>query len=409
MDNEKKICVLLVDDEADFRRPLAKRLVHRGMEVLEAGGGQEALSILKDRAVTVIVLDVKMPGMDGIETLAAIRQADAPVEVILLTGHAAMEDGLAGIKAGAFDYLTKPVNLEHLVQKIRHAADKIAAQEAKVREQEFRERMEQQMAATERLAALGTLAAGVAHEINNPLAIIGEAAGFALMLMEKPQARQLPFYDNLVNALSKIEQNVKRGRTITHQLLSFARGGNDAVVLKETDIVDIINDVMAMVGREAKQKDVTLTVESKATKVYAWTNPDGVRQVFVNLIANALAASERGQTIAVVIEEGEQMIKVDVADTGCGIARENLDRIFEPFFTTKPPGSGTGLGLFMSRGILDRLGGSIEVKSKIGCGSTFTVFIPKVSKNAVVREPDKHWLEAAKEIERSNSHGSGAR
>jgi len=134
MNAMENIRLLLVDDETDFRAPLKKRLGKRGFIVLEAGNGEECQAVMKDAPVDVVVLDVKMPGMSGIEVLEWIREKYRNTEVILLTGHASAPDGVEGIKQGAFDYLTKPVEFDHLVQKIGQALEKIQREEEKKQE-----------------------------------------------------------------------------------------------------------------------------------------------------------------------------------------------------------------------------------------------------------------------------------
>ena len=121
----KKIRLLLVDDEVDFRKTLAKRLLKRGIATLQTGDGDACLALLADHPMDVVVMDVKMPGMSGIDALHRIRERHAQTEVILLTGHAATQDGVEGIKSGAFDYLTKPVEFDHLLGKITQAYEKI--------------------------------------------------------------------------------------------------------------------------------------------------------------------------------------------------------------------------------------------------------------------------------------------
>ena len=156
----KNILLLLVDDEDPFRQALSKRLAKRGLVADQAADGNECLSILKKKAMDVVVLDVKMPGTSGIEVLRQIKDNYPTVEVILLTGHATTADGVEGIKSGAFDYLSKPIELEHLFYKIIQAYDKIQRIQAEHKEAEYRQQMEQRMIATERLASLGILAAG---------------------------------------------------------------------------------------------------------------------------------------------------------------------------------------------------------------------------------------------------------
>jgi len=367
--------LLLVDDEADFRHTIAKRLNRRGISPEQAANGEECLEILENGPVDVVVLDVKMAGMSGIEVLHHIKEHHPKTEVILLTGHATTQDGVEGIKAGAFDYLSKPIELEHLLGKIQQAYDKLRREEEKQREIEFRTKMEQQMIACERLASLGTLAAGVAHEINNPLAIIKESAGWLGLLLKKEELSEMPRKQDFELALTKIEKAIDRARRITHQLLGLAR--KDDSVFAEVNLRDLIQEATQLISREAANKDLEIIQDIDEGSPTIWCDPYPLRQVLINLLTNAIHATGAGGQITVILKGGEEKVTLAVRDTGEGIPKENLDRIFEPFFSTKSPGQGTGLGLFVSRGIIEKLGGTIQVESQLGQGSRFTVHLPK--------------------------------
>jgi len=374
----KKIRILLVDDEDDFRRTLAKRLTKKGIPPEQAENGEKALSILENKRMDVVVLDVRMPGMDGIEVLHQIKKKHPKTEVIFLTGHAATQDGVHGIKTGAFDYLSKPIEFDHLYGKIKQAYEKIEREEEKLRETEFREHMEAQMANTEKLASLGTLAAGVAHEINNPLAIINESAGWLKLILNKEEMSQMPRKQDFEKALNKIEKGVMRAKRITHQLLGFVRKGDS--VFSEVNIMELVEEAINLANREAVYKDIEIVREIAPDENTIWSDPSRLRQVLINLLTNAIHATNAGGKITIRLKAMDKKITLIVQDTGHGIPKENLNKIFEPFFSTKPLGEGTGLGLFVTRGIVEKLGGTIEVTSKLGHGASFYITLPRYFK-----------------------------
>lgn len=367
--------LLLVDDEADFRRTIAKRLIRRGLAPEEAASGEECLAFLEKNRVDVVLLDVKMPGMNGIETLSQIKEKFPETEVILLTGHSITSDGVSGIKFGAFDYLSKPIEFEHLLSKIKHAYDKILREAEKRQNAEFKAIMEQQMIATERLASLGTLSAGVAHEINNPLAIINEAAGWMKLILTKDEFAEMPRKADFKKALGKIEKGVERARKITHQLLETVRKSYS--VFTEVNLKELVEETIELVGQEIKSKELDFNSEIEESACVIWSDPYQLRQVLINLLTNAVHAMETGGRITIIIKSAIDGIVLTVQDTGSGIPKENLDKIFEPFFSTKSPGKGTGLGLFVTKSIIDKLGGKIKVESRLGHGTSFEIKLPE--------------------------------
>ena len=387
----KNIRLLLVDDEAPFRTTLAKRLQKRGVVALQAGGGEACLAMLAENPVDVVVMDVKMPGMSGIDALHRIRQRYLETEVILLTGHAATQDGVEGIKSGAFDYLTKPVEFDHLLGKIVQAYGKILGEKQKKEAAEYKARIEQQMIATERLAALGTLAAGVAHEINNPLAIINESAGYLISLLQKQELADMPRKAAFEKALQKIGNSVQRARVITHQLLGQVRKSES--ILAEVDVVELVAETIQLVHKEAKDKAVEVALQAADGLKPIWVDANQVRQILINLLSNAIHATSEQGCVSILVESFAEGISIAVSDTGTGIPKENIEKIFDPFFSTKAPGEGTGLGLFVTREIVEKFGGTLTVDSHVGHGTRFTVQIPDQSR---VRE--NGTLNARKDI-----------
>jgi len=369
------IRLLLIDDEDHFRQTLLKRLRKRGMQAREAGSGEEGLAMLNGEAADVVVLDVKMPGLNGIDALKQIKAHRPDTEVIFLTGHASTQDGIEGIKNGAFDYLSKPVEFDHLLEKIKQAFEKKSRAEERAQEAAYKARIEQQMIATERLAALGTLAAGVAHEINNPLAIINEAAGYMGVLINKPELADMPRRQDFAKAIEKVIHAVQRARTITHQLLGSVRKSEPRMA--EVDPAGLATETLQLVRKEADNRQIGLTLVNEGdAEATVWIDPNQVRQILINLVTNAIQATAPQGSVTVTVTGTSDGLTLRVSDTGKGIPGENLEKIFEPFFSDKPPGEGTGLGLFVTREIVDKLGGTIEVRSNVGVGSTFTVILP---------------------------------
>jgi two-component system, NtrC family, sensor kinase len=375
-----EVKVLLVDDEKQFREIIAKRLAQRGICSLGTSNGEEALKLLEKQPVNIIIMDVKMPGMNGIETLRQVKELYPGTEVIMLTGHASTQDGVEGIKAGAFDYLTKPIEFEQLLRKIRQAQNKIKRAEAEKKEAEFRERIKQQMVISERLVALGTIAAGVAHEINNPLAIIQEAAGWVSQILGKPEMSTIPRKADFEKALDRIQSSVNRARRITQQLLHVVKTQSTDIPDKaenaELNLKRLAEECIALVELEASYKKIKVSLESSEPDPVAWTDPYQLAQVLINLLTNSIQATDAGGQIRVTIRPSSEQVSIVVQDNGCGISKENLSKIFDPFFSTKPAGEGTGMGLYISRDILNKIGGNIAVESQLGNGTTFTITLP---------------------------------
>jgi two-component system, NtrC family, sensor kinase len=224
----------------------------------------------------------------------------------------------------------------------------------------------------DKLATIGRLAAGVAHEINNPLTIINEKAGL-LQDIVKLQG-EFPRRDKVLGIVESILGSVVRCRKVTHRLLGFAKHmdvGSETIAVEE-----LLKEVVSFLGQEAESRNVTITVEAEPGVPNVESDRGQLQQVFLNILNNAEAAVRDGGHIDMRVRmAGERWVSVCIADNGIGIPKENLGRIFEPFFTTKE-GSGTGLGLSITYGIVQKLGGEITVQSEVGKGTSFTVLLP---------------------------------
>ena len=230
-----------------------------------------------------------------------------------------------------------------------------------------------QMEQSQQLASIGQLAAGVAHEINNPLAVINQTAGYMKDLFTfKDQTRN---DDELAEYIDSILDAVDRCGTITRQLLGFVRQFD--VKIKKVNLQKLISQVLSFHKKEAEYRRIHVTVSIPDIFPDLETDSSKLQQVLVNLINNAFQAVEEGNCLDIIASQIDtNTIELVIHDTGCGIPEENLKKIHEPFFSTKQNGSGTGLGLSITYGLIKKLGGRISVQSTEGVGTSFTIILP---------------------------------
>jgi signal transduction histidine kinase len=362
----KRRRILVIEDDAELREAMQETLSLRGHEVMSASNGREALHRMRIVRPDLVILDLMLPVMDGWQFRAEIKRdpalADTPIVVI---------SGSDSPTAAAVDadlYMTKPIDPRTLLHAIE---DVLRGRE--------RQLEPARIAQAERLAALGTLAAGMAHEINNPLTYVLlnlDCAMRALEVLADDDNRAK--VDEVERLVQSALEGAERIRGITSGIRAFSRAEDD-VRRVPLDARSVLDSALRMVMHEIRHR-------ARLSKVYRdvpliLASEGRLGQVFLNLLTNAVQAIPEedagAQEIRVVTStDGEGNAVIEISDSGCGIPTHLLGRIFEPFFTTKPIGHGTGLGLSISHGIIQSMGGEISVTSEVGTGSRFRVVIP---------------------------------
>lgn len=257
-----------------------------------------------------------------------------------------------------------------------------------------KEMMNQQVIETGKLASIGELAAGIAHEINNPVAIMVEEAGWIQDLLEEEAFSESENLDEFQRALRQIVNQGRRCKEITHKLLSFARKTDPRT--QEVDVNQLIEEIIGITEQRAKYGKITFSSDMHTDLPYVKASHTEIQQIFLNIINNAIDAMEKtGGSINISTRLIPDYVLVEIADSGPGIPRANLARVFDPFFTTKPVGKGTGLGLSICYGIVKKIGGDIQVKSSVGFGTAFQVMLPTENKYGITENDNSETASSA--------------
>jgi len=234
--------------------------------------------------------------------------------------------------------------------------------------------LDERLLQSQKLAAIGELSAGIAHEINNPLAIIRQEAEWIQLLLKKlGDGKEL---EELQGSVHQIVEQVDRCTEITRNLLDFARKRDP--VIQAVEVNRIIENMTMLVEKEAKHSNITIVRHYDETLPVIYSDAPQLRQVILNFLTNATYAIGKDGVVTITTRlSGDDCVDIVISDTGCGIPEAQVSKIFDPFFTTKPPGQGTGLGLSICHGIIQRLGGRIRVASTVGQGTEFTITLPR--------------------------------
>ncbi len=375
--------LLVVDDEPVILQILKAVFEEEPWRITLVGTGAEAQRVLESERVDLLLTDKNLPDVNGLELLRIAKAREPLSEVIILTGYGSLETALTAMELDAFDYVLKPLNnVFDIRKKVRQAfAKQDVALENRRLIIELREKntaleealeesqsLQAELIQSEKLAGIGTLAAGIAHEISSPLfGIMGlaEAIGDEQDLaLSQSYARDIVEYCRSV-------------RDIVVELSSYSRSANNEY-LTTVELSRVVQDAMRLVERSSDVRSVRFEQDIEPNLLLnARTNE--VQQVFVNLVRNAAeAAGERGEGGVVRVAAGRAGTQVwaTVSDNGVGIEAAKQKLIFDPFYTTKPPGKGTGLGLNIVYRIVTKYRGTITVDSEPGRGATFELRFP---------------------------------
>ncbi|MDB9510868.1 response regulator [Kamptonema animale CS-326] len=409
--------ILIVDDNPTNLSVLAYALKGAGFSIRIATDGQSAIEQIQDELPELILLDVQMPGIDGFETCKRLKAnpTTQDIPIIFMTALADVESKVKGLSLGAVDYITKPFEQEEVLVRVRihlqlRHLTKTLQQWNENLEQQVVERTsalqkaQVQLVQQEKLATLGQLVAGVAHEINNPMSCIVSnitpASRYltdiktAIALYQKYYPQPVPeisqvleeldidfCLDDLSKILNSMKLSADRIQNILVSLRRFSRSDSTKKML--VNLHDGIDSSLIILQHRLKGMsnrpgiDVIKEYgELPAIECY----PGPLNQVFMNILANAIDALEDRAEPAIRIKTellDQKWVKVQILDNGSGIAEDLQLKLFEPLFTTKPVGKGTGLGLSISRQIVEeKHGGKIELSSEVGKGTCLSILIP---------------------------------
>ena len=377
--------LLLIDDEEGIRKVLGIVLQDAGYEVILAHDGERGIELFQQENPRIVLTDIKMPGLDGIGVLKHIKSIDPDTEVIMITGHGEMELAIRSLQLNASDFITKPIHDEALFISLKRAEEKLAWKglakkynedlKTKVKEATAElVRMQQELLRAERLAATGQTAVGLAHAIKN---ILGGLKGGRFMVNKGLELKEMKY---LKDGWDMVERNIEKIAALTKDLLNFCRDREPE--REPVNPNELIREVYDLYSARSKQEGVRLTLDLDEKMRKIDLDPQGIQEVLNNLVSNALDACTLGERAIgepeVIIKSGllsDEKILLEVKDNGMGMDQEVLKKLFTIFFSTK--GSrGTGLGLLLSRKIVQEHGGEIQIHSEPMKGSSIQVLLP---------------------------------
>ena len=370
--------VLVIDDEMGPRESL-RMLLKPNYQVYTAENVETGLRILREKKPDAVISDIRMPGTSGIDGLRKIREIDPHVAVIMLTGFGALETAKEALRLGANDYISKPFDAREMrevigrnVERTRlHRTGVNAAAEIK----ELNNRLLKELAQKERLASLGQASAEFVHDLGNPLTIVwGYVQLLAKKLEQSEKENGVPSQTS-AKELNIIEQNVRLCRELLTMWQSY--GSVEASPHKPISIAQIVREVVKGVAPMAAQNGVQLNCDICDDSCTLLGDSVQITRAIQNVIINALQASaEKKGSVTVTCLRKDFYVDVRVEDTGYGITPAQMSKIFDPYFTTKQGKSGTGLGLYITKKVVEDHNGSIKVDSTPQHGSTFTIRLP---------------------------------
>lgn len=386
--------ILVIDDEEAARFGMRKALERESYQVDLASDGREALQRIRESSPQVVISDINMPNMDGITLLKEVGRMDVPPPVILITAHGSESLAVQGLRAGAYDYLAKPFEVDDLRKAVRNAVEKQRLLEANRNyccdlEQALHELKQSQAERiqAEKMAALGRLVAGIAHEVNSPLGALSSAIdtfGRAFtriqeLLRTEELQKQTPgaqkaaaLSRTLEDTLHVAQEACRRMDSLVKTMRRFAN--LDQSPLRMARIQECIESTLALLNHELLGRIQVTRKFEETSEIECY--PMELNQVFACLLLNSIEAIDGAGEIHICtwMEEGE--LRVSLSDTGRGIAAADLDKIFDPGFTTKGAGVGTGMGLPTCKTIIEKHGGQIGVASQPGAGTSVTLRLP---------------------------------
>jgi signal transduction histidine kinase len=370
-------CVLFVDDE-----PLVLEIFKDNFQekfiIKTACCAQEALEIVQREKIALILADQRMPGMTGTEFFAEIQKTHPEIIRILVTGYVDLSTMIAAINAGhVYHYVEKPWDDKELQLTIRRGLEHFHLTRERDRLQAERIQTLENMARSNRLAAVGTLAAGIAHEIRNPLSAI---ITFHQMIPEKIQEfRQNPkiLDEEFWTRFAQISLGeVERIKNLIQELLDFSRDSGHRYQLQRVGVVELMENILPIIESDLRHSGIDFVRDFPENLPPIEVDPDKIRQVIINLLLNSMHATSRGGKVTLGAHVYGENVEIFVRDTGCGIDPEDLERVFDPFFTTRDPGLGTGLGLTMCHHIVLNHGGKMTLESEPGKGTLVNLRFP---------------------------------
>ncbi len=371
----KKWAVLLVDDEEDIRDVLNVSLSDMGYSVHPAQNGEEAMRIYRNVRPLIVITDIKMPGIDGIELLQKIKSDNPDTEVIMITGHGDMDLAIKSLKHEAIDFITKPINVDALEIALKRVREKvIMKQQLKEYTANLERLVVEKTQLQDHLSSLGLMIGSISHGIKGLLT--GLDGGMYLLNSGLSDENQ----EKIKEGWEILKQMVERIRKLVLDILFYAKEREPK--WEQVDLISFTNDVALVVEPKMKRHQIEFSLNIDPSIGKFEVDAGFIYTALINILENAIDAcikdeQKKSHKIILAVKQSKDHVIFEISDDGIGMDRDTLEKIFTLFFSSKGS-KGTGFGLFISNNIIKQHGGEIKVKSTPKKGTTFSVKIPKV-------------------------------